>query len=183
MADLLDAAGGIPPAASRSDPPIYDVVIWPHRSMNPLGFRLVMAGAALMLCIPMIPVIGTPVFFGLAPFALGAWGLLWLFLKRNYRDARLSEHLRLWPDLIQVDRREPRGPMQTWHANPYWVELKIHPDARPEQYITLRGNGRTIQLGAFLSPEERLALHEELAAALQRARVSPDAAPSRPEEG
>lgn len=181
MTDQTDAAGGIPPAASRSDPPVYQVTIWPHRSMSPLGFRLVMAGAALMLCVPMIPVIGTPVFLGLAPFALGAWGLLWLFLKRNYRDARLSEHLRLWPDLIQVERREPRGPVQSWHANPYWVELKIHPDARPENYITLRGGGRTIQLGAFLSPEERVALHEELEDALGAARRAAGAAPWKPD--
>lgn len=183
MADDFDAAGEISPAARRSDPPLYDIVLWPNRSMPRFGFRLVMAGAALMLCIPMIPVLGTPVFWGLAPFAAAAWGLLYLFLRRNYRDGRLSEHLRLWPDLIQVDRREPRGPMRSWHANPYWVELKLHPDARPQNYLTLRGAGRTIQLGAFLSPEERLALHEELAAALQRARVSPGAAPSRPEEG
>jgi uncharacterized membrane protein len=38
------------------------------------------------------------------------------------------------------------------------------------QYLTLSGNGREVEIGAFLSEEERLALYPELTAALARAR-------------
>jgi uncharacterized membrane protein len=31
-----------------------------------------------------------------------------------------------------------------------------------ENYVTMRGNGRTVEIGAFLSPDERLDLYREL---------------------
>ncbi|MGG7565409.1 DUF2244 domain-containing protein [Rhodovulum sp. DZ06] len=175
------AAGDISPAAGRSEAPIYQVVVWPHRSLSARGFRILMAGVAAALAFPVIPLIGTPVALGLAPFVVAAWVLLFVFIKRNYRDGRLSETLKVWPDLIHVERREPRGPVKTWEANPYWVELKLHPEQRPENYLTLRGNGRTIELGAFLSPEERLELHAELEDALHKARMAPTAASWKPD--
>lgn len=168
------AAGDQSPAVSRSDPPIHELRLWPNRSLPRRGFRIVMTIAAVALAVPMAPLIGTPVGWALLPFLIGAWGLLYLFLKRNYRDGRLIEHLRLWPDLIAVERREPGGRVLRWQANPYWVKLALHPDARPEQYLTLRGGGRTIELGAFLSPEERIDLHESLSEALSTLRATPE---------
>jgi uncharacterized membrane protein len=179
MSVMKTAAGDISPAVSRSDPPIYQVSLWPHRSMSRRGFRIVMSGSGAMLAVPMIPLIGTKVALALAPFLVGAWLLLWLLIRRNYRDGRLQETLRLWPDLIWVERREPKGLVRNWSANPYWVELEIHPNARPENYVTLRGSGRTIELGAFLSPEEREVLYTELDEALALARTDPDSAPWR----
>ncbi|MEM8820806.1 MAG: DUF2244 domain-containing protein [Pseudomonadota bacterium] len=38
---------------------------------------------------------------------------------------------------------------------------------RPENYLTLKGGGREIELGAFLSPEERLSLAERLEDAIR----------------
>jgi len=40
---------------------------------------------------------------------------------------------------------------------------------RIPRYLTLRGGGRTIELGAFLTAEEREALAAEIDAALRRA--------------
>ena len=82
----------------------------------------------------------------------------------------LREELRLWPDLVTVVRREPDGRERRWHANPFWVRLHLR-DAHVEKYLTLEGNGREIELGAFLSPGEREALHADLLAALARARL------------
>jgi uncharacterized membrane protein len=39
-----------------------------------------------------------------------------------------------------------------------------------ENYLTLSGSDRTVEIGAFLSPEERVALHGELQSAFARAR-------------
>ena len=39
---------------------------------------------------------------------------------------------------------------------------------RVENYVTLKGGGREVEIGAFLSPEERLVLHDELEAQLRR---------------
>jgi uncharacterized membrane protein len=173
IAENTETAGGDSPAVSRSDPPVYRVALWPNRSLPRQGFPIVMGIAAAGLFLPVIAVAGTTVMLGLIPFVLAALGLLWWFIRRNYRDGELVEELRLWPDLIAVERREPRGRVRRWSANPYWVSLKLDPKGRPENYLTLKGAGREIELGAFLSPEERVSLADEIEAALRRVRTGP----------
>ncbi len=157
----------------RLDEPIYKVRLWPNRSLPREGFHQILMFTAFMLAIPLIPLIGTPVALALLPFLLGALGLLWYFIQRNYKDGQLTEELRLWHDHISVVRHEPRGRVKDWHANPYWVTAHLHKDAALENYITLKGNGREIELGAFLSPEERAELFDDLTRALNKARATP----------
>ena len=154
----------------RGDP-ILALHIWPHRSLPRHGFHWVLGFTAFMLSIPLIPIIGTPVGLALLPFLLGTLGMLWFFINRNYRDgARISEEVTLWPDLIRVVRHDGGGRSRQWEANPYWVRTDLRKNARPENYLTLKGGPREIELGAFLSPEERLSLRDDLDRALGRAR-------------
>ena len=151
---------------TRSDPPTLSLTLWPNRSLSRAGFRRVMLFTAAGLAIPVLPFLFTPVGWGLLPFVIAALVALYAAFRRSYRDGRLREELRLWPDLITVERIDPRGRVRRWQANPYWVSLRLHQNARIENYLTLKGNGREIELGAFLSPEERVALHAELTRAL-----------------
>ncbi len=153
----------------RADPPLYAVRLWPHRSLTPAGFRGFMAALGGGLAIPMIAVWGTPVAWFLAPFLLGALALVWSFVRANDRARRLTEELRLWPDLVAVERREPDGRVLRWNANPYWVRLDVRDTPATARYLTVNGGGRTIELGAFLTPEEREALAVALRDALDRA--------------
>ncbi len=173
-AEIHEAAGGDPPAVFRSDPPVYAVRLWPNRSLPRRGFLVVMVLAAAGMSLPLTATLGAPmVALALVPHLLLALGLLWWFIRRSYRDGELEEELRLWPDEIEVERREPRGGVRRWRANPYWVRLKLDPKGRSENYLTLAGGGREIELGAFLSPEERAALAEEIESALGRIRSDP----------
>jgi len=155
----------------RADPPILALTLWPHRSLSPRGFSWVLAAVAAGLALPLASLIGEAAGWGLLPFLLAALIGLYLAARRSYADARLREELRLWPDLITVERREPKGAVRRWHANPAWVRLRLFEDDRVEKYLTLTGNGREIELGAFLSPGERVALHRDLGAALGRLRA------------
>ncbi|MEC9434100.1 MAG: DUF2244 domain-containing protein [Pseudomonadota bacterium] len=175
----IETAGVQTPAVFRSEPPLYAVTLWPHQALSPRGFAIVMGGTGVMLCVPLIPLLGSKVGLGLAPFLAVTLAALGFFLRRNFRDLSLREELRLWPDRVEVVRREPRGRVLTWEANPYWVSLRLRPDGRPENYLTLKGAGREIELGAFLSPEERADLAAELEEALMRARTHVAAAPHR----
>ncbi|MCC6006904.1 MAG: DUF2244 domain-containing protein [Rhodobacteraceae bacterium] len=150
-------------------PPVLEWVLWPNRSLSPRGFVTLIAIVCVGFSIPLIPLIGTMALWGVLPFLLGTLALLWWLIRRNYADGRLCEVLTLWPDMIRVVRHNPRGPRQEWEANPFWVRLRLRAEGGPvENYLTLKGGGREIELGAFLSPEERTALHEELERALSR---------------
>lgn len=154
----------------RKDKPVYEVTLWPHRSLGAKGSGVVIAIAAIGLAIPLLGLIGTMAAWGMLPFMLVVLLALYWAFRRSHADARLTEELRLWPDLITVVRREPRGTILRWHANPFWVEIKIHENAAIEKYLTLRGNGREIEFGAFLAPWEREQLFDDLLKAFAAAK-------------
>ncbi|MEL7347121.1 MAG: DUF2244 domain-containing protein [Pseudomonadota bacterium] len=167
-----NAAGADAPAAdvwaARSDPPFYAVDLWPHRSLSGTGkkrFLWLMTGGFALPLLPLVTtkVIWIPLLFALATLGAVAWAL-----TRNTADGRLVEQVRLWPDEMRVERIEPSGRVLRWSADPYWVRLIIHEDGRPENYLTVKGGGREIELGAFLSPEERLELAAEIENAIRR---------------
>jgi uncharacterized membrane protein len=79
------------------------------------------------------------------------------------------EEMHLSRSGLHLRRMNPNGPVQEWQADPAWVALHLTPKGGPvEQYLTLTGGGREVELGAFLTPEERLALHEDLGRLLLR---------------
>jgi uncharacterized membrane protein len=145
--------------------------LWPHKSMTPEGFVWFIAITAILLCVPLIPLLGSFALWGVLPFLLVALAGVWIGLQRNQRDMNLSEELELSPDRIAIIRHNARGPDQQWDANPYWVEVTLHPKGKVENYLTLRGSDREVELGTFLSPEERLSLHAELRSRLVAVRA------------
>lgn len=161
-----DAAASAPDPFGRQDPPLMAVTLRPNRSLTPALGTGLLALLAAGLSLPLFGLAGTRAAWGMLPFLVGALAALYLALRRSERDGRLCEELKLWGDLITVVRREPQGRVLRWHANPFWVRLKLHTDARLESYLTLQGNGREIELGAFLSPGEREGLYRDLKTAL-----------------
>jgi len=165
-------ADGADDVYTRTDPPEFSVVLRPHRSLSRDGTSVVIGGATAALALPLLSLGGSPAAWGLLPFLLIPLFGLYLALRRSFDDGRLTEELRLWPDLITVIRREPRGPVRRWHANPHWVQVRISEDALIDKYLTLRGNGREIELGAFLPPEDRVDLYHALRKAIAQAALS-----------
>lgn len=149
------------------DPPAARLRLWPHRSLTADGFAWFIGGTAALISLPLIAVLGTPVLWGLLPFLVLAVAAIWWALRRNLRDAALSEELALWRDRMELVRREPKGLRREWTADPHWVRVELHETGGPvENYVTLAAGGRTVEIGAFLSPEERVALKREIVAAL-----------------
>ncbi len=134
------------------------MIILPHQSLNKKGFVWVIAITAGLIVIPLIAVMGHVVFWVLLPFVLAAiWGL-WVALQKSWKDRAITEALYLWPDLIAVTRKEPTK-THHWQANPYWVRAHLHQTGGPvETYLTLTDGKREIELGAFLTPAERVDL-------------------------
>lgn len=141
--------------------------LWPHRSLTPRGFVSFIGASAALLAFPLLALLGTPALWVIFAFAAASIAGIWAALTRNNRDRAVSEQLFLWRDRIILTHRDGQGREQTWSANPYWVRVTLHPTGGPvPAYLTLKGQDREVELGAFLTPEERRALADELRARL-----------------
>lgn len=154
-----------------SPPPVARLHLWPYRSLPRRGFVWFIGATAALLAMPLLAVIGSPVLWGLLPFLVLAIAGIWWALSRSYRDGGILEDLTIFADQITLTRQTPYRPAQRWEANPYWVTAHIHATGGPvPQYLTLRGNNREVELGAFLTESERLALLPELQTVLSSLR-------------
>lgn len=145
--------------------------LWPYRSLTASGFVWFVGLTAALIALPLVILIGHPVLWGLLPFEVGAVAAIWWALMRNGRDRGILEELTLSRDQVRLIRQNPRGPAQLWEANPHWVRVTLHATGGPvPNYVTLNGNGREVEIGAFLSEDERLSLGRELTARLSTLR-------------
>lgn len=143
----------------------------PHRSLSPHGFVTFFAASALLLALPILALLGQPALWFVLAFAAIAIWATWAALRRNDRDLSITEELVLSRDEARLTRRAADGSQRLWTANPYWVRVILYPTEGPvPDYLTLNGNDREVELGAFLTPEERKELAGELRAALAALR-------------
>lgn len=137
--------------------------LWPHQSLPPQGYARFIGVTALLIALPLLSFAGSIVFWGLLPFLLLVLFGLKYALDRNRRDAQVIEVLTLDANEARLERRNSNGTQQSWQCNRYWVTVELHTSDGPvPNYVTLRGAGREVEIGAFLSEEERKALYDEL---------------------
>lgn len=171
--DLPISAPPPPDAKGRAEggAPIAVLHLWPYRSLPKRGYAFVIGFAYMMMMIPVAGFVGTAALWWLFIPALIAVLGLWWFLGKSYRDGEILEELTIWPDHVHLTRTGPRRAFAEWDANPHWVTVCRHRSGGPlSDYITLKGNGREVEIGRFLSDEERPALYDELTRALTLAK-------------
>ena len=151
------------------------LTIWPHRSLSPRGFLLVMAAlGSLAFCI------------GLGFFLLGAWPVIgflgleilvvWFAFKMNYRAAERRQHLTATPAKLKIENVSPAGKTDTTELPTAWVKVERTPRDEPDphsrerQKILVRSHGRTAEIGHFLHPAETPKLAREVGQMVERAR-------------
>lgn len=145
--------------------------LWPHRSLTQRGFVWFIGLTSLLIATPLLFTFGSPVLWAMLPFLVGAIWAIWFALRKNGLDRDILEELILTRDRVTLARHGPNGKRQDWQANPYWVRVSVHATGGPvPQYLTLMGEGREVELGVFLSEDERAALHDDLRARLSALR-------------
>lgn len=172
-----DAAGGAPPAArisgphwrERHDRPVYQATLWPNQSLTHRGYLIALLAAGAGFALPLLGLIGTGIFWLIAIFVFIPFLALRFAFRQNARALRIEERLQIWRDEVRIERRDPNGRIRRWQCDPMRLRLHLHKDGKVEEYLTLAGGGREIELGAFLAPEERLALADEIENGLNRA--------------
>lgn len=154
-------------------PVLFRAVLYPHRSLSPQGFR------RLMLCVGAISLsIGTLFFLSGAWPIVGFMGLdvallYWAF-KASYRSAREYETVELNDRALVVEKVQRRT-HQRWTLQPNWLRVTMEDPPRHHSQVTLTSHGKSLVVGGFLSPEERLDFARALREALARWR-QPDTA-------
>ena len=142
--------------------------LWPHRSLPRRGFAGFILITSALISVPLYPLLGTIVLWGVLPFLILAVGGIWFALEKSYRDGRLHEELTINAGEVHLTRTSPNGRMQEWDCECYWAQARMHETGGPvPNYVTLCGKGREVEIGAFLDADERLALYDELSVALR----------------
>ncbi len=158
-----DWKDGLPPEQA-------ELHLWPHQSLPPQGYVRFIGITAALIAVPLLPLLGSVLLWGLLPFLLAAiLGLKWA-MDRNRRSRQILEVLRLGPEEAELERQAPQQPPARWSCNRFWASVHLYPREGPvPNYVTLRGNGREVEIGAFLSEDERKALYDDLRSALKAA--------------
>ncbi|MGE0736022.1 MAG: DUF2244 domain-containing protein [Alphaproteobacteria bacterium] len=150
-------------------PVYFSATLYPHRSLGPRGFMLVMLAVA-----------GFSFAAGLGFFLAGAWpvigflgldvALLYWAFKATYRRGRQYETVHLTDDALKIVRIGPGNRMQAWRFQPYWVQVALDDPPEHDSMLELRSHGRALVIGSFLAADERKQVAQSLRAALRRVR-------------
>lgn len=149
----------------KSDPrgDAQELHLWPHQSLPVRGYVWFVAATFALVLAPLLAVIGSVLLWGILPFVLLALGGMWWALDRSRRNRQIIEVLTLTCDHARLVRHDPGGAERHWQCNRYWTTPEMHTSGGPVScYVTLRGCGREVEIGAFLSEDERVALYKDL---------------------
>ena len=154
---------------SDADTPEQEFRLWPHESLPPKGMAAFVLATFLFILLPVFTLLGTPLLWGMLPFLLVAvWGI-YFALQRNHKSRQIVEVLKLSEDLAHLSRTGPDGHVQEWDCNRYWTQVTKYDREGPvPHYVTLKGKGREVEIGAFLSEDERIALFDDLQRAIAK---------------
>ena len=172
-----------PSSGTRPDPKprwLEQMTIWPHRSLSPRGFGIVMWVLAGFLFL-----------IGLGFFLAGAWPVIgflglellvvWGAFKLNYRAARHRETIQTTTEELMVESQTPAGKRAQKSFPIGWLRVSLSPSESPvmksrdQQKIILSSHGEQAEIGKYLHPAEKAGLSRELKAMINRARVTRDA--------
>ena len=134
-----------------------------HNSLEPKGFVLFFGITCLLMCVPLMAFFGSVFWYGILGYLALTMGGAWWALKSSWKRGSVSEVLEVWSDHLRLTRRNPDGSTKDWDANPFWVRVVTHENEGPvPHYVTLCGAGRDVEIGSFLSEDERKELSADL---------------------
>ena len=152
---------------------LFEQRLQPHRSLSVQNFKWLM----ILLCV--ISTATTIPFF-----LLGAWPiigfmgldvlLIYVAFRASYNSAKAYELVRLDVVSLNIEKVNAQGAKRSLSFNPLWVRLGADED---EDYgmrrLFLRVRSREVELGKFLSPEERAEFAGKFRPALAQAQRGP----------
>ena len=152
------------------EPTIFAAVITPHRSLNRVGFWILIGvyGAVSFIAGIAFLLMGAWPVFGF--FGLDVLLLYWAF-RLNYRHAAAYEEVTVTPSALTVRKVSHRGRARQWTLNPLWVRLEkiVHEEFGIERMFLI-SRGKRLVIAGFLGPDEKAKFAAALGNALDEAR-------------
>jgi len=168
MKDEIDKTGGPQPEVGR---PIFEALLYPHRSLSERGFLILTIGTVAIISIygTLFLILGAWPIFGF----LGAeWLLFWWLFRTHFRGDRRAERIRLYPDRLLLQQIDPKGNVAERSFEPYWLQVILHERGFENPALLLRSHGQVVEIGAFLGAAERRQFAEQLQTVLARWRTA-----------
>ena len=158
-----------PTATPEPARPIFEALLYPHRSLGRRGYLILTIGTATIIGLYglVFLILGAWPIFG---FLGGEWFLFWYLFTRHHRGNARSERIRLYADHLIFERRDAKGAVVVERLQPYWLNVILERADAQDNALYLRSHGRSIPVGDFLSPDERRDLARELKDVLDRHR-------------
>tara|TARA_B100001123_G_scaffold382884_1_gene454354 strand:- start:2076 stop:2591 length:516 start_codon:yes stop_codon:yes gene_type:complete len=139
---------------------LFDAVLTPNRSLKNPTAKILLGAAGVIF------------FLGSTIFSLaGAWPIsgffciefvvLYLAFRACSKKLQSKEIISLRPNTLTVERISANGNRSSWHFQPYWLRITL----RNQGQLVFSSGGQSVQVGAFLSKNDKISL----AAALQKA--------------
>ncbi|MBI2256085.1 MAG: DUF2244 domain-containing protein [Proteobacteria bacterium] len=149
---------------------VFEAILYPHRSLGRRGYLILGLGTALIMGAYAFTflLIGAWPIFG---FIGAEWLLFWYLFSRHFRGDRRAERLRLFHDRLIVERIDAKGRFSAFSLQPYWLQVVLTRAADVDNALFLRSHGKQIEIGAFLSENERRDFAGELTRVLDRHRA------------
>ncbi len=155
---------------ARPDPgPLYfDATLSPHRSLPRRGFFALLGVAAAVNAV-MAAAFWMQGAWLIAPFLGLDVAILGAAFWWSYRSGRTREHVRLTREALTVAHVTPSGRERVWRFEPTWARVAL--EGRDERSrLLILSHGKGVQLGEFLTHEERADFADALSAALRLRR-------------
>ncbi|PWE18378.1 DUF2244 domain-containing protein [Marinicauda salina] len=175
-------AEAAPSGSKDDDRVLFDAEIRPHRSLPHPAFYFLMAGLTVISFAA-----------GIAFVSMGAWPvlgyfgldvlLIWICFRLSYRDGRRREIVQVTPDEIRVARSWPAGRVTRYRLPAAWTRVELAGEGEPDVQARLTAMGKSLVIGAMLSPRERESLAEAMRDALAKARRARGPAPAQESGG
>src|ERR1044071_3535153 len=172
MSDEMDNTQPSAPAPEgQPERPVYEALLYPHRSLSERGFLILTLGTAIFGAAygAMFLVMGAWPIFGY----LGAeWLLFWWLLRTHFRGDRRAERIRLYRDRLVLQQIDAKGNVAESAFEPYWLRVVLAERGFENPALLLRSHGRAVEIGTFLGAAERRQFAEQLQAVLARWRAT-----------
>ena len=150
---------------------LYEITLYPYRSLNKLGFFILMFILAFISFVAGIifmlkgawPVFG---FFGLDVL------LVYIFFKINFRSGKKKEVLILTKNKLIVEFYDSKKISKTYYLDANWLQIHLSKLKNEMSKLKISSNGKSVIVGAFLRHQEKMAVLRSLKKILKKYRFN-----------